>query len=170
MHNLHDFELLIGAVMADDLKNRYLTRLRELLRRLDEGGNVAPRDLEKWLSDKQIQAWKNEEQQIRDADAEWHVRPSEFDGYLALLKKADFAHSKGDKISGKASAAGKTQPQSASKLLGSSQTYFEQALEKLQEIFEKRPDLRIWLDRCKAKGCSGCYRRNPKPAASNSKC
>lgn len=133
--------------MWDDQTKKRLECLKGLLQRLDAGENVAPRDLKQWLSKEQIQAWKNETQQIRDFDDEWQTRPSEFDDYLALLKKADFAFSKGDKISAKASVARTKASPSASSLINSSQGYFERAIEKLHEILGSTPALSVWLDR-----------------------
>lgn len=133
--------------MWDDQSKRRVERLKGLLQRLDEGKNVAPRDLTQWLSKAQIEAYENEVQQIGDADTMWQERPSEFDGYLALLKKADFAYNKGDRISAKASATRTKVPPSASKLINSSQGYYEKAIEKLQEILGSNPESIVWLDR-----------------------
>jgi len=130
---------------------RRLKRLKGLRARLDAGNNVSPRDMKQWLTREQHQFWQSEEERIRGDAMESKEPPREFDPYVALLKKADFAFNKSTGLSGKKprkrTSKAKLGQSSSSKLEYDSQAIYEKALEKLNEILSSEPTYAEWLDR-----------------------
>src|ERR1700723_300689 len=82
-----------------------LKRLKVLLERLDKRENVSKRDLKLCLTTKQVRAWEEDEKWVEEeANAcadQYKDRPTEFNEYLDLVKKANFAYYKVDHLSSK---------------------------------------------------------------------
>lgn len=125
-----------------------LKRLKVLLGRLDKGENVSKRDLKLCLTTKQVRAWEQDEKRVEEeANAradQYKDRPTEFDEYLGLVKKANFTYYKLDHLS---SRRGKALTPGVSNLKGIADTLYEKALERLEEILEADRSLEVWLDR-----------------------
>jgi hypothetical protein len=125
-----------------------LKRLKVLLERLDKRENVSKRDLKLCLTTKQVRAWEEDEKWVEEeANAcadQYKDRPTEFNEYLDLVKKANFAYYKVDHLSSK---RGKALTPGVSNLKGIADTLYEKALERLEEILEADRSLEVWLDR-----------------------
>jgi hypothetical protein len=133
--------------MWDDVSNKRLKRLKKLLERIENGENVAPRDLKQWLTQEQIERWENHNEMIKNENEMYGERPSEFDSYVRLLWQADFAYNNGEGISGRAASKGKQTPNSIYKIKKKAESLYERALENLEEILTRDQELKVWLDR-----------------------
>lgn len=114
-----------------------LTKLKEILATLKNGGHVQNRKLETWMGD-DFDCIANHWKYYQDRKAEFKDKPDEIKQYEAYLKKAMFDYGKAESYrSGKA----------AKKFYDSAENKFETALEYLQEIISEDQSLREWFDR-----------------------
>ena len=115
---------------------RRLKRLQKLLTRMDEGADIARRDLQNALTEQEWEEFEQANGYLRDEDEMLNdSRPDELDSYLELLKKADFYYSRAESTKKTRRSridhlgqAGKT------RLYNKADTYYERAIERLNEI------------------------------------
>lgn len=117
------------------------TKLRGLLKRLEQGKNVQNRDLQTWLGEDGYAQYEQEWATQKDLRDELGNKPAEIVEYERLLKRANFAFNKAERYSQK----GKYE--TAKKLFGAADVEFERLLERLQEIVAADPALCVWFDR-----------------------
>ena len=120
------------------------TRIRKLeavLDRLNRQEIVQNRQLQALLSDDGYARYLDDCRMQRDVRETLLDKPAEVKEYEKRLKKAMFAHSKGD------AASGRGQSQAGQKLLHNAQHQFERALEYLSEAIAQDPGLQMWFDR-----------------------
>ena len=109
--------------------------------RLSRQEIVQNRQLQALLSDDGYARYLDDCQMQRDLRETLLDKPAEVKEYEKRLKKAMFAHSKGD------TASGRGQSQTGQKLLHNAQHQFERALEYLSEAIAQDPGLQMWFDR-----------------------
>lgn len=140
-------------------------RLIELLDRLRNGDDVAPRDLKTVLSKAQFAALQEswvEQQQFRAAAM---LKPAAIVEYERRLKKALFEYAKGEGYSG--STRLKQPVDSDGKRPGTrayrrAETGFEKLIEYLEERITADPGLCIWFDRQLDFGLTGDLGLSPE--------
>lgn len=125
-----------------------LKRLHDLLTRLEDGTDVARRDLQNALTEDEWTVYENANQMARSGAM--GERPETLDHYIDLLKKADFFDSRADAtpITSRSrkdhlSRSGKH------RLRANAETTYEKALEYLIGLLEGADGqiIRQWLDR-----------------------
>ena len=115
---------------------RRLKRLQKLLTRIDEGADIARRDLQNALTEQEWEVFEQDNGYLRDEDEILNdSRPDALNSYLELLKKADFYYSRAESTKKTRRSridhlgqAGKT------RLYNKADTYYERAIERLNEI------------------------------------
>jgi hypothetical protein len=117
-------------------KKRRLKRLKELFVRLKSGDDITRRDLKNALTDEQWEEFEYNNQNINVEEPDSSNRPNELRTYLDLLKKADFYYNRAESTS-------KTERShidhlgrcGRKRLFDKADTYYERAIERLNEIF-----------------------------------
>lgn len=135
-----------GAVSQIDpaKKKRRLKRLKELLVSLKSGEDITRRDMKNTLTEKEWEEFEYNNQIIDTEEPDTSSRPEELRTYLDLLKKADFYHSRAESTSkterSRIDHLGRNGRQ---RLYEKADTYYERAIERLNEIFESCDDQTI---------------------------
>ncbi|WP_295180143.1 hypothetical protein [Shimia sp.] len=118
-----------------------IKKLEAVLDRLKGQEIVQNRQLQALLSDDGYARYLDDCRMQKDVRETLQDKPAEVKEYEKRLKKAMFAHSKGD------AASGRGQSQAGQKLLHNAQHQFERALEYLSEAIAQDPGLWMWFDR-----------------------
>ena len=118
-----------------------IMKLEAVLDRLNRQEIVQNRQLQALLSDDGFARYLDDCRMQKDVRETLQDKPAEVKEYEKRLKKAMFAHSKGD------TASGRGQSQAGQKLLHNAQHQFERVLEYLSEAIAQDPGLRMWFDR-----------------------
>jgi hypothetical protein len=123
-------------------------RIKELMRMLEKGLDVSPRDfnnaVEKDFAKLYKQRWA-EQQELREIKP-----PQEVKQYEQMLQEALMWHGRLDAYSGRNTKVGKVivnRKQVMDDMKNKTDGLFERAYEKLQEIISADQSLRIWFDR-----------------------
>lgn len=123
-------------------------RIKELMRMLEKGLDVLPRDfnnaVEKDFAKLYKQRWA-EQQELREIKP-----PQEVKEYERMLQEAVMWHGRLDAYSGRNTKVGKVivnRKQVMDDMKNKTDGLFERAYEKLQEIIGADQSLRIWFDR-----------------------
>jgi hypothetical protein len=118
-------------------KKRRLKRLKELLVRLKSGEDITRRDLKNALTDEQWEEFEYNNQNISVVEQESGNRPQELNSYLDLLKKADFYYYRAESTKKtERSRIDHLGRSGRKRLFDTADTYYERAIERLNEIFE----------------------------------
>ena len=118
-------------------KKRHLKRLKELFVRLKSGDDITRRDLKNALTDEQWEEFEYNNQNINVEEPDSRNRPKELRTYLDLLKKADFYYSRAESTSKtERSRIDHLGRSGRKRLFDKADTYYERAIERLNEIFE----------------------------------
>lgn len=118
-------------------KKRRLKRLKELFVRLKSGEDITRRDLQNALIAEQWEEFEYNNQNIDVEESDSSNRPDELRTYLDLLKKADFYYNRAESTSKTERSRIDNLGRSGRKrLFDKADTYYERAIERLNEIFE----------------------------------
>ncbi len=118
-------------------KKRRLKRLKELFVRLKSGEDITRRDLQNALTEEQWEEFEYNNQNIDVEEPDSSNRPDELRTYLDLLKKADFYYYRAESTKNTARSRIDHLGRSGRKrLFDTADTYYERAIERLNEIFE----------------------------------
>jgi hypothetical protein len=118
-------------------KKRRLKRLKELFVRLKSGEDITRRDLQSALTEEQWEEFEYNNQNIDVEEPDSSNRPDELRTYLDLLKKADFYYYRAESTKKTARSRIDHLGRSGRKrLFDTADTYYERAIERLNEIFE----------------------------------
>jgi hypothetical protein len=118
-------------------KKRQLKRLKELFVRLKSGEDITRRDLKNALTDEQWEEFEYNNQNINVEEPDSSNRPNELRTYLDLLKKADFYYNRAESTSKtERSRIDHLGRSGRKRLFDKADTYYERAIERLNEIFE----------------------------------
>jgi len=116
-------------------------KLQTILDCLNGGKIVQNRQLQTVLGDEGNARYLADCRMQQDLRETLQHKPDTVKEYEERLKKAMFAHIKGD------AASGRGQSQAGEKLLYNAQHQFERALEHLSEALTQDPGLEMWFDR-----------------------
>jgi hypothetical protein len=118
-------------------KNRRLKRLKELFVRLKSGEDISRRDLQNALTEEQWEEFEYNNQNIDVEEPDSSNRPDELRTYLDLLKKADFYYYRAESTKKtERSRIDHLGRSGRKRLFDTADTYYERAIERLNEIFE----------------------------------
>ena len=118
-------------------KKQRLKRLKELFVRLKSGEDITRRDLKNALTDEQWEEFEYNNQNINVEEPDSSNRPDELRTYLDLLKKADFYYNRAESTSKtERSRIDHLGRSGRKRLFDKADTYYERAIERLNEIFE----------------------------------
>jgi hypothetical protein len=118
-------------------KKQRLKRLKELFVRLKSGEDITRRDLKNALTDEQWEEFEYNNQNINVEEPNSSNRPDELRTYLDLLKKADFYYNRAESTSKtERSRIDHLGRSGRKRLFDKADTYYERAIERLNEIFE----------------------------------
>ena len=118
-------------------KKRQLKRLKELFVRLKSGEDISRRDLKNALTEQQWEEFEYNNQNIDIEEPDASNRPDELRTYLDLLKKADFYYYRAESTSKtERSRIDHLGRSGRKRLFDKADTYYERAIERLNEIFE----------------------------------
>jgi len=118
-------------------KKRRLKRLKELFVRLKSGEDITRRDLKNALTDEQWDEFEYNNQNINTEEPDASNRPNELLTYLDLLKKADFYYYRAESTNKtERSRIDHLGRSGRKRLFDKADTYYERAIERLNEIFE----------------------------------
>jgi hypothetical protein len=118
-------------------KKRRLKRLKELFVRLKSGEDITRRDLKNALTDEQWEEFEYNNQNIDVEEPDSSNRPDELRTYLDLLKKADFYYYRAESTKKtERSRIDHLGRSGRKRLFDTADTYYERAIERLNEIFE----------------------------------
>ncbi len=118
-------------------KKRQLKRLKELFARLKSGEDITRRDLKNALTDEQWEEFEYNNQNIDIEEPDASNRPDELRTYLDLLKKADFYYYRAESTKKtERSRIDHLGRSGRKRLFDKADTYYERAIERLNEIFE----------------------------------
>ncbi len=116
-------------------------KLQTILDRLNGGKIVQNRQLQTVLGDEGYARYLADCRMQQDLRDTLQDKPDTVKEYEERLKKAMFAHIKGNAASGRGQSYGGTQ------LIHNAQHQFERALEHLSEALAQDPGLEMWFDR-----------------------
>lgn len=117
-------------------KKRRLKRLKELFVRLKSGDDITRRDLKNALTEEQWEEFEYNNQYINVEEPDSSNRPNELRTYLDLLKKADFYYNRAESTSKtERSRIDHLGRSGRKRLFDKADTYYERAIERLNEIF-----------------------------------
>ena len=130
-----------NAVVVSQLspteKKRRLKRLKELFARVKSGEDISRRDLKNALTEQQWEEFEYNNQNIDVEEPDASNRPDELRTYLDLLKKADFYYYRAESTSKtERSRIDHLGRSGRKRLFDKADTYYERAIERLNEIFE----------------------------------
>jgi hypothetical protein len=118
-------------------KKRRLKRLKELFVRLKSGEDITRRDLQNALTEEQWEEFEYNNQNIDVEEPDSSNRPDELRTYLDLLKKADFYYYRAESTKKtERSRIDHLGRSGRKRLFDTADTYYERAIERLNEIFE----------------------------------
>jgi len=118
-------------------KKRRLKRLKELFVRLKSGEDITRRDLKNALTEEQWDEFEYNNQNINTEEPDASNRPNELLTYLDLLKKADFYYYRAESTNKtERSRIDHLGRSGRKRLFDKADTYYERAIERLNEIFE----------------------------------
>jgi hypothetical protein len=118
-------------------KKRRLKRLKELFARIKSGEDITRRDLKNALTEEQWEEFEYNNQNISVVEQESGNRPQELNSYLDLLKKADFYYYRAESTKKtERSRIDHLGRSGRKRLFDTADTYYERAIERLNEIFE----------------------------------
>jgi hypothetical protein len=118
-------------------KKRRLKRLKELFVRLKGGEDIIRRDLQNALTAEQWEEFEYNNQNIDVEEPDSSNRPDELRTYLDLLKKADFYYYRAESTKKtERSRIDHLGRSGRKRLFDTADTYYERAIERLNEIFE----------------------------------
>ena len=118
-------------------KKRRLKRLKELFVRLKSGEDISRRDLQNVLTAEQWEEFEYNNQNIDVEERDSSNRPNELRTYLDLLKKADFYYNRAESTNKtERSRIDHLGRSGRKRLFDKADTYYERAIERLNEIFE----------------------------------
>jgi len=118
-------------------KKRRLKRLKELFVRLKSGEDISRRDLQNALTEEQWEEFEYNNQNIDVEEPGSSNRPDELRTYLDLLKKADFYYYRAESTKKtERSRIDHLGRSGRKRLFDTADTYYERAIERLNEIFE----------------------------------
>ena len=118
-------------------KKRRLKRLKELFVRLKSGEDITRRDLQNALTAEQWEEFEYNNQNIDVEEPDSSNRPDELRTYLDLLKKADFYYYRAESTKKtERSRIDHLGRSGRKRLFDTADTYYERAIERLNEIFE----------------------------------
>ncbi|MBU3581336.1 hypothetical protein ICN19_04835 [Polynucleobacter sp. AP-Capit-er-40B-B4] len=123
-------------------------RIKELMRMLEKGLDVSPRDFNNAVGKDFAKLYKQrwaEQQELREIKP-----PQEVKEYEQMLQEAVMWHGKLDSYSGRNPKVGKVivnRIKKADEIKNKTDGLFERAYEKLQEIISKDKTLAVWFDR-----------------------
>lgn len=118
-------------------KKRRLKRLKELFVRLKSGEDISRRDLQNALTEEQWEEFEYNNQNIDVEEPDLSNRPDELRTYLDLLKKADFYYYRAESTKKtERSRIDHLGRSGRKRLFDTADTYYERAIERLNEIFE----------------------------------
>ena len=156
-------------------KKRQLKRLKELFVRLKSGEDISRRDLKNALTEQQWEEFEYNNQNIDIEEPDASNRPDELRTYLDLLKKADFYYYRAESTSKtERSRIDHLGRSGRKRLFDKADTYYERAIERLNEIFESCDaqtlnEVQTHLDRPWALGDSPNLGPNHMPRVRNSR-
>jgi len=156
-------------------KKRRLKRLKELFVRLKSGEDITRRDLKNALTDEQWEEFEYNNQNIDVEEPDSSNRPDELRTYLELLKKADFYYYRAESTKKtERSRIDHLGRSGRKRLFDTADTYYERAIERLNEIFESCDgqtlnEVLSHLDRSWALGDSPNLGPNHMPRVRNSR-
>ena len=156
-------------------KKRRLKRLKELVARLKSGEDITRRDLKNALTEQQWEEFEYNNQNIDIEEPDASNRPDELRTYLDLLKKADFYYYRAESTSKtERSRIDHLGRSGRKRLFDTADTYYERAIERLNEIFESCDaqtlnEVRTHLDRPWQLGDSPNLGPNHMPRIRNSR-
>jgi hypothetical protein len=156
-------------------KRRRLKRLKELFVRLKSGEDISRRDLQNALIEEQWEEFEYNNQNIDVEEPGSSNRPDELRTYLDLLKKADFYYYRAESTKKtERSRIDHLGRSGRKRLFDTADTYYERAIERLNEIFESCDGQTInevlsHLDRSWALGDSPNLGPNHMPRVRNSR-
>lgn len=116
-------------------------KLQEMILDLENDQHVQNRKLQTWLSADEFAKIDREWQQEQEHRSIYKVKPKAVQGYEAIVAKADFYFNRSEHFSLNGKGV------QAKKFANKSESRFENALERLQEIIEIDPTLQVWFDR-----------------------
>ena len=123
-------------------------RVERLLAKLDAGKSVSMRSLHTALGDTGVNEYEKLWADEQDKRSMFADKPNCIKQYEAMLKRADFASLRADKMTvGKRSVVDSSGRNSKLRLRVLSERLYEQALERLQEMITEDKSLQIWFDR-----------------------
>ena len=161
--------------LSTDEKKRRLKRLKELFARLKSGEDISRRDLKNALTEQQWEEFEYNNQNIDIEEPDASNRPDELRTYLDLLKKADFYYYRAESTSKtERSRIDHLGRSGRKRLFDKADTYYERAIERLNEIFESCDaqtlnEVQTHLDRPWALGDSPNLGPNHMPRVRNSR-
>ena len=156
-------------------KKRRLKRLKELFVRLKSGEDISRRDLQNALTEEQWEEFEYNNQNIDVEEPDSSNRPDELRTYLDLLKKADFYYYRAESTKKtERSHIDHLGRSGRKRLFDTADTYYERAIERLNEIFESCDgqtlnEVLAHLDRPWALGDSPNLGPNHMPRVRNSR-
>ena len=156
-------------------KKKRLKRLKELFVRLKSGEDISRRDLKNALTEQQWEEFEYNNQNIDIEEPDASNRPDELRTYLDLLKKADFYYYRAESTSKtERSRIDHLGRSGRKRLFDTADTYYERAIERLNEIFESCDaqtlnEVQTHLDRPWALGDSPNLGPNHMPRVRNSR-
>jgi hypothetical protein len=156
-------------------RKRRLKRLKELFVRLKSGEDITRRDLQNALTAEQWEEFEYNNQNIDVEEPDSSNRPDELRTYLDLLKKADFYYYRAESTKKtERSRIDHLGRSGRKRLFDTADTYYERAIERLNEIFESCDgqtlnEVLLHLDRPWALGDSPNLGPNHMPRVRNSR-
>jgi hypothetical protein len=156
-------------------KKKRLKRLEELFVRLKSGEDISRRDLKNALTEQQWEEFEYNNQNIDIEEPDASNRPDELRTYLDILKKADFYYYRAESTSKtERSRIDHLGRSGRKRLFDTADTYYERAIERLNEIFESCDaqtlnEVQTHLDRPWALGDSPNLGPNHMPRVRNSR-
>ena len=127
------------TLAADE--SRRLSKLETIADKLKCGENVQNRQLQTWLSEDEYAQLEEEWQEQLELREELKEKPSDLKRYEEKLKQATFNYNRAEGY------VSKGKHTTAKKFYDKSESFCEDALEILQEIFHYDSSLRVWFDR-----------------------
>lgn len=118
-----------------------IKRLQNLIKRMNDGEDVALRDLKLALTTDERKDYEASVEQCRDLKKMLTEVPSELKKYAQLLKKAELLHNRAEAM------AKSGNPRTRKRLFDQSEETYEKALEFLGEALQISPALSMLLDR-----------------------
>jgi len=117
------------------------SRLRELIKTLESGKDVARRDIQLVLTEQEWEAFNSEVLNVRELARSLAEVPARLKRYTDILKRADFNYNRAEGMQSSANA------KTRKRFYQEAESLFEKAIEYLDESIQTQPDLIMWLDR-----------------------